>query len=110
VTPRHDRHRPRRVDDHAFTRAARHRFSDSRQSSIDLGAPSVNATVAIEVPAALAPLRGWTSAPPSAVVLFWSLFLVLLVVGAALGRVWWDHRQAIWHWMLLAIAPSQRSA
>ena len=74
-------------------------------SSIDLGAPSVNATVAIEVPAARWLLfAGGPRLGPA--VLFWSLFLVLLVVGAALGRVRWTPLRA-WHWMLLAIGLSQ---
>jgi hypothetical protein len=74
-------------------------------SSIDLGAPSVNATVEIAVPSARWLLfAGGPRLGPA--VLFWSLLLVLLAIGAALGRVRWTPLRW-WHWMLLAIGLSQ---
>jgi hypothetical protein len=72
--------------------------------SIDLGAPSVNATVT------LAPGGRWllfTVGPRvGPAILFWSLLVVLLVVALALGRNRWTPLRS-WHWMLLFVGLSQ---
>jgi len=72
---------------------------------VDLGAPSVNATVTLNVPAARWLL--FTSGPRvGPAVLFWSLLLVLALVAFALGKNRWTPLRA-WHWMLLAVGLSQ---
>jgi hypothetical protein len=74
-------------------------------SSIDLGAPSVNATIVIHVPGARwLLLTGGPRVGPA--VLFWSLLLVLLVVSVALGKNRWTPLRAR-HWLLFAIGLSQ---
>jgi hypothetical protein len=74
---------------------------------VDLGAPSVNATVT------LAPGGRWllfTGGPRvGPAILFWSLLVVLLVVALALGRNRWTPLRA-WHWMLLFVGLSQVDA
>ncbi len=74
-------------------------------SAIDLGTPSVNTTIAIAVPAGRWLLfAGGPRLGPA--ILFWSEFLILLVVAAALGRIAWTPLRT-WHWMLLAVGLSQ---
>ena len=74
-------------------------------SSIDLGAPSVNATMVIHVPGARwLLLTGGPRVGPA--VLFWSLLLVLLVVSLGLGQNRWTPLRAR-HWLLFAIGLSQ---
>ncbi len=74
-------------------------------SSIDLGAPSVNATMVIHVPGARwLLLTGGPRVGPA--VLFWSLLLVLLVVSIGLGKNRWTPLRAR-HWLLFAIGLSQ---
>jgi len=74
---------------------------------IDVGAPSVNATVT------LAPGGRWllfTAGPRvGPAILFWSLLVVLLVVALALGKNRWTPLRS-WHWMLLFIGLSQVDA
>jgi hypothetical protein len=73
--------------------------------SVDLGAPSVNATTTLYVPEgrwllfAMGPRVG-----PA--VLFWSLLVVLMIVSIALGRNKWTPLRW-WHWLLLSIGLSQ---
>ena len=72
---------------------------------VDVGAPSVNANVTIEVPGGrwLLFVGGPRLGPA---VLFWSLLVVLLVVAAVLGRT--DKTPLkTWNWLLLAIGLSQ---
>ena len=74
-------------------------------SAVDVGAPSVNANVAIDVPAGRwLLLAGGPRLGPA--VLFWSLLAVLLVVAIVLGR---NDKTPLktWHWLLLAIGLSQ---
>jgi hypothetical protein len=73
--------------------------------AIDLGAPSVNATVTLEVPSSrwLLFTKGPRVGPA---ILFWSLLLVLLVVAFALGQNHWTPLRT-WHWALLFIGLSQ---
>jgi hypothetical protein len=72
--------------------------------AVDLGAPSVNATVTVS------PGARWllfTSGPRvGPAILFWSLLVVLLVVALLLGRNRWTPLRA-WHWMLLFVGLSQ---
>jgi hypothetical protein len=72
---------------------------------IDLGAPSVNATIVIHVPGARwLLLTGGPRVGPA--VLFWSLLLALLVVSIGLGKNRWTPLRAR-HWLLFAIGLSQ---
>ncbi len=72
---------------------------------VDVGAPSVNATVSLEVPSSRWLL--FTFGPRvGPAVLFWSLLIVLLVVAAALGQNRWTPLRA-WHWALLFVGLSQ---
>lgn len=75
-----------------------------RTPEIDLGAPSVNVETTIAQAGRWVLFLGGPRMGPA--VLFWSLFVVLLVVAAALGRVTWTPVRT-WHWMLLAIGLSQ---
>ena len=72
---------------------------------VDLGAPSVNATTVLHVPAGRWLL--FTAGPRMGpAVLFWSLLLVLVVVSIALGR----NRSTplrTWQWLLLSIGLAQ---
>lgn len=76
-----------------------------RSPAIDLGAPSVNATVTLAVP-----FGRWllmTNGPRvGPAILFWSLLFVLMVVAAALGKNRWTPLRA-WHWALLFVGLSQ---
>ncbi len=75
--------------------------------SIDLGAPSVNATTTIAVPGAeWLLLAGGPRVGPA--VLFWSLLLVLFVLSFVLGANRWTPLRW-WHWLLLSIGLSQVS-
>lgn len=74
-------------------------------SPVDIGAPSVNANVTIEVPGGRWLLfAGGPRLGPA--VLFWSLLAVLLVVAVILGR---NDKTPLktWHWLLLAVGLSQ---
>jgi hypothetical protein len=76
-----------------------------RTPQIDLGAPCVNLTTAINGAGSRWVLfLGGPRVGP--VVLFWSLLIVLLVTAAVLGRITWTPLKT-WHWMLLAIGLSQ---
>lgn len=73
--------------------------------AIDLGAPSVNATLTVAVPGSRwLLLAGGPRIGPA--VLFWSLLLVLLVVSIVLGHNRWTPLRW-WHWLLLSIGLSQ---
>ncbi len=73
--------------------------------AIDLGAPSVNASIALHVPAGRwLLLAGGPRVGPA--VLFWSLLVVLVVVAIGLGRNRWTPLRT-GHWLLLAIGLSQ---
>ena len=76
-----------------------------RSPAIDLGAPSVNATVTLQVP-----FGRWllmTNGPRvGPAILFWSLLVVLMVVAVALGRNRWTPLRG-WHWALLFVGLSQ---
>jgi hypothetical protein len=75
--------------------------------SVDVGAPSVNATTVVDVPGGRWIL--WVSGPRvGPAVLFWGLMLVLLFVSMALGRSTWTPMRA-WQWFLLSIGLSQVS-
>jgi len=72
---------------------------------VDVGAPSVNTNVSIDVPGGrwLLFVGGPRLGPA---VLFWSLLVVLLVVAAVLGRT--DKTPLkTWNWLLLAVGLSQ---
>jgi hypothetical protein len=72
---------------------------------IDLGAPSVNATVTVEVPGSRWLL--FTSGPGvGPAVLFWSLLVVLLALAALLGQNRWTPLMP-WQWALLFVGLSQ---
>lgn len=74
-------------------------------SAVDVGAPSVNANVEIDVPGGRwLLLAGGPRLGPA--VLFWSLLAVLLVVAIVLGR---NDKTPLktWHWLLLAVGLSQ---
>jgi hypothetical protein len=71
---------------------------------IDLGAPSVNSTVSLEVPNRWLLFTFGPRVGPA--VLFWSLLLVLLVVALALGQNHWTPLRT-WHWALLFVGLSQ---
>lgn len=74
-------------------------------SDVDLGAPSVNATVTLAVPGGRWLL--FTAGPRvGPAVLFWSLLLVLLVVAVALGQNRWTPLRS-WQWALLFVGLSQ---
>ena len=73
--------------------------------AIDLGAPSVNATVTLAVPGGRWLLFAFGPRVGPAV-LFWSLLLVLLVVAVALGQNRWTPLRS-WHWALLFVGLSQ---
>ena len=72
-----------------------------RGSQVDLRAPSVNGAVRFKVPRDrwLLFVGGPRLGPA---VLFWSMFIVLVVVGAALGRSPWTPLRGR-HWVLLGI-------
>lgn len=72
---------------------------------VDLGLPSVNATVRLEAPDDRWVLfaRGPRMGPA---VLFWGVFMVLLLIAAALSRVPHAPLRA-WEWLLLCIGLSQ---
>jgi hypothetical protein len=75
-----------------------------RTPAVDLGAPSVNATIIVHpgtrwILLVLGPRVG-----PA--VLFWSSLIVLLFVAASLGRIRWTPLRW-WHWTLLAVGLSQ---
>lgn len=73
--------------------------------AVDVGAPSVNATVTLSVPGGRWLL--FTSGPRvGPAVLFWTLLLVLLVVALALGQNRWTPLRT-WHWALLFVGLSQ---
>ena len=73
--------------------------------AIDLGQPSVNATVRLDVPRDRWIL--FASGPRiGPAVLFWPTFLVLLGVALALSRLRWVPLRA-WEWLLLTIGLSQ---
>jgi hypothetical protein len=76
-----------------------------RSPAVDLGAPSVNATVTLDVPSSqwLLLTMGPRVGPA---ILFWSLLLVLLVVAFALGQNHWTPLRT-WHWALLFVGLSQ---
>jgi hypothetical protein len=72
---------------------------------VDLGAPAVNLSAAIEVPPSRWVL--WASGPRQGpAVLFWSLLIVLAVVAAGLGRVPGTPLYAL-QWFLLGIGLTQ---
>jgi hypothetical protein len=73
--------------------------------AIDLGAPSVNATVTLAVPGGRWLLFAFGPRVGPAV-LFWSLLLVLVVIAVALGKNRWTPLRA-WHWALLFVGLSQ---
>jgi hypothetical protein len=76
-----------------------------RTPSVDLGIPSVNATVRLVMPGGRwVLLVGGPATGP--VVLFWSLLVVLVIVAAALGRIRWAPVRT-WQWLLLAVGLSQ---
>ncbi len=72
---------------------------------LDLGAPTVNAELQVNVPQDrwVLFLSGPRMGPA---VLFWSFLLVLLFVSVGLGRVPWTPLKA-YHWVLLALGLSQ---
>jgi hypothetical protein len=75
--------------------------------SVDVGAPSVNATTSVAVPGGRWIL--WVGGPRvGPAVLFWGLMLVLLFVSMALGKSTWTPMRA-WQWFLLTIGLSQVS-
>ncbi|MGH7269034.1 MAG: hypothetical protein ACREJ3_01275, partial [Polyangiaceae bacterium] len=75
--------------------------------TIDLGAPSVNATVTMAVPGGRWLLfAGGPRVGPA--VLFWSLLLVLLLASFGLGYNHWTPLGR-WQWFLLSIGLSQVS-
>jgi hypothetical protein len=75
--------------------------------TVDLGAPSVNATTAIAVPGGRWIL--WAGGPRvGPAVLFWGLMLVLLFVSMALAQSRSTPMKA-WQWFLLSIGLSQVS-
>ena len=72
-----------------------------RGSQVDLRAPSVNGTVNFKLPGDRWLLfAGGPRLGPA--VLFWSAFIVLIIVGVALGRVPWTPLRGR-HWVLLAV-------
>ncbi len=72
---------------------------------VDLGAPSVNASVIVEVPTDRWVL--FTGGPRlGPAVLFWSFLIVLLVLSLGLGRVRWTPLRW-WQWWLLGVGLSQ---
>lgn len=76
-----------------------------RVSTVDVGAPSVNARVNVSLPGGRWLLfAGGPRLGPA--VLFWSLLAVLLVVAVVLGR---NEKTPLktWHWLLLAVGLSQ---
>jgi hypothetical protein len=76
-------------------------------SAVDLGEPTVNASLSMTVPGTQWLLfAGGPRVGPA--VLFWSLLLVLLVVSLILGRNDWTPLRW-WHWLLLSIGLSQVS-
>ena len=73
--------------------------------AIDLGAPSVNATVTVNMPGGRWLL--FTAGPRvGPAVLFWSLLLVLLVLAFVVGHNRWTPLRT-WHWALLFVGLSQ---
>jgi len=72
---------------------------------VELGAPAVNLTAAIDVPASRWVL--WASGPRQGpAVLFWSLLIVLVVVAAGLARVPGAPLR-FHHWFLLGVGLTQ---
>ncbi|MHB8877006.1 MAG: hypothetical protein ACYC8T_25195 [Myxococcaceae bacterium] len=72
---------------------------------VDLGAPSVNAETRLSVAADRWVLfAGGPRMGPK--VLFWSLLVVLVLVGAGLGRIKLTPLKS-WHWVLLMVGLSQ---
>lgn len=73
--------------------------------AVDIGAPCVNASTTIAVPADrwLLALRGPRLGP---VVLFWSMLGILVIVAAAIGAMRKTPLKT-WQWILLAIGLSQ---
>jgi hypothetical protein len=72
-----------------------------RASAVDLRVPSVNGSVRVQLPRDRWVLFvGGPRLGPA--VLFWSMFIVLIVVGAALGRSPWTPLRGR-HWILLGI-------
>ncbi len=74
-------------------------------SSVDLGAPSVNATTTMQVSGERWLLFAFGPRVGPAV-LFWSLLLVLFAVSLALGRNRWTPLR-FGHWLLLGVGLSQ---
>ncbi len=76
-----------------------------RVPAVDLGLPSVNADLRIEVPS-----ERWLlfvgGAPMGPAVLFWNLLVVLLLVALGLGRLGWTPLRW-WSWMLLSVGLTQ---
>jgi hypothetical protein len=76
-----------------------------RGSRVDLGVPSVNASVELAMPAGRWVLfTGGPRLGPS--VLFWSALLVMAALAVALGRVPWTPLRAR-HWLALGVGLTQ---
>lgn len=78
------------------------RYTSSR---VDLGAPSVNASVDIHLPGERWPLFMGGDPLVGPAVLFWSVLMVVVLVAAGLSRTGWAQLK-FRHWLLLGIGLS----
>jgi hypothetical protein len=75
-----------------------------RTPEVDLGAPSVNASLKIAPGSRWVLFLGGPQMGPA--VLFWSMLTVMLLIAVGLGRIRWTPLRW-WHWTLLAVGLSQ---
>ncbi len=76
-----------------------------RSSKVDLGAPSVNASVDIHLPKNRWPLFVGGEQLVGPAVLFWSVILIIIIVAFGLSKTGWTPLR-FYHWFLLGIGMS----
>jgi len=74
-------------------------------SSVDLGAPSVNASIDIHLPRERWPLLVGGEPLVGPAVLFWSVIIIIVLVAGGLSRTGWADLK-FYQWLLLAIGLS----
>ncbi|MFH2091327.1 MAG: hypothetical protein ABIJ31_03090 [Pseudomonadota bacterium] len=84
---------------------ARGMVTKYQSSSVDLGVPSVNASVDIYLSSSRWPLFVWGEQLVGPAVLFWSVIIVLVILAAGLSRTGWTPLK-FYHWFLLGIGMS----